>query len=976
MVPLASPARVRRGFTLVELAGAILVGAIIASIAVTGFRVFVDRTEERSIDVTLRSVEDTAIGLAATGSPADHLDVAIAEAPADLPGTVDLYALDGDSGPDPATMWNRLVYVDNERFVCRTLIVLDDGAQGPIFDADCDDPDREPIIPAGVASPPPAPATGLVPPGQPSGLVTDDQVELTWGDPGNTGQLSYRVWYRDAGSSDLWNVSGVAGTNQYVHTGLPVDVSGPGVEFAVSAFTAARESDRSAPSVAYTGTPPALLPPSGLQLLASPASIEARWTPSTGAGVTHSVLWRGDGTCTPSTCVPATVIEVARIGQPGGSHTDTGVKPGDTYTYWLTAVGPDPVDPGAGERSSITSSPVSATADATGGPGRPTGLAWAQEGNDQARLTWDEPGDVQTGDTYRIVRDGTQVATVPSGTTTWVDPGPLGHNTPYRYTVQTVRGAETSGVAGPVEAVLTDNEPPAPPTSVTVQSGSNGYPLLRWRRSVSSDVSRYEIWRMSVDPDPSRSGWHPVATLTAAAAEWTDTDPLENEPVRYRIRAVDADGLASPWVEAGPVAAPDQTGPEPPESILAGGVQDAIAIGWDPSDFAPNDLDGYTVQRLRSEFDDATVDATFDIAGSQPPYACDASQVANPPDTSGFPVEDDYPVCFVDDTGDWGTEYFYRVRAYDAAGNFSAWVGLSAATQIDTIDPQPPTNLQVEELPGRARLTWNLSTSNDVEEYVIEAEAAGYDGVAQTVSRTTSTVTIQLDNVPTYTITVTAVDKAGNTAEATSTANVYAQDLLPPDNLTAIGLVDDPDDSTGDDGIRIEWDHSQPASEVHQRAYRLYRDNDFLVQVTGTSHTDTTAVYGSSYAYRIETVDGFGRTSVNVGPAIASPGDTTPPSPPTNLTFSGIQPDRFTVRVAGQSPSPDVVRYRLVVIRNDSGQTVAEREVTGTAAATITGLQPGDTYTVVAYAIDRGNNSSTGYSEQVTTTDGCALPPC
>ena len=186
---------------------------------------------------------------------------------------------------------------------------------------------------------------------------------------------------------------------------------------------------------------------------------------------------------------------------------------------------------------------MSATADATGGPGRPTGLSWAQEGSDQVRLTWDEPGDVQSGDTYRIVRDGTQVATVPSGTTTWVDPGPLAHDTRYRYTVHTVRGAETSGVAGPVEAVLTDNEPPAPPTSFSAQIGGNGYPLLRWARSVSADVSRYEIWRMSVDPDPSRSGWHPVATLTAAAAEWTDTDPLENEPVRYRIRAVDADGL-------------------------------------------------------------------------------------------------------------------------------------------------------------------------------------------------------------------------------------------------------------------------------------------------------------------------------------------------------------------------------------------------------------------------------------------------
>ena len=326
----------------------------------------------------------------------------------------------------------------------------------------------------------------------------------------------------------------------------------------------------------------------------------------------------------------------------------------------------------------------------------------------------------------------------------------------------------------------------------------------------------------------------------------------------------------------------------------------------------------------------------------------------------------EYAICVVDDTGEFGIDYLYRVRAHDAAGNTSPWVGLAEASQLDNVAPAPPTNLAVENRPGEADITWTLSTSTDVVEYVIEATASGYDGVVETVDATTGTVTLTLNPQPTYTVRVTAVDKAGNTASTTGTANVYDTDLLPPENLTALGQEDA--------GIRVEWDHSP--SDTTGKAYRLYRNGTFLTTLTGTLYQDTSVDHGVDYGYMIETVDGFSRTSARIGPAIATPGDTTPPAPPTDLTFT-TDIDEFTVTIS-PSPSTDVTDYRIRVFRTDSGSTVGERTIPagGSLQSRFTGLTGGDTYTVTVTAIDRGLNESSGRSENVTPEQGCPFPPC
>lgn len=936
------PARATRGFSLVELAAAVLVAAIIAAIGVTTYSTFIFRTERRSADTTLRSVEDSAVELAANGSPADFLDDALSDPPEDLPGDVELYAVAGDGTGAAPGMWNRLVYADSERLLCRTLIVLDDGSQGPIWDADCDDPDRAPVVPSEVLTPPPAPAVGL---SEPTGLsavpsATERRIDLSWSAPaGAPAGVSYRVWTRPETSTGPWSVVGVSGSTDYTVQGADPGVTS---QYAVSAFTTLRESDRSA-SVLGTSNDTAPSPPSGLTLTASAASVRVSWTPSPSGDVTHTVVRRGNGTCSNQASCPG-LVDVAPVDHPGSSYTDTSVSPGSTYTYWAVAV-----DQGDLEGSST---PATVTAEANNAVARPVGLAWTQEGNG-VRLTWKEPGSAAPGDTYRVFRDGSVIATVsgtgPDQARTHLDPGPLTQGRTYAYSVVTVRGSTTSSPAGPVHAVTTDQSPPAAPTGFTVSLTADGTPEARWTRSVSTDVVRYELWRRSESPSPSISGWHPVATVSQAASLWRDDDPLELEAARYRIRAVDADGLASSWVQSpSTVTAPDRTRPEPPEAILAGPVQEAIAIGWDPSDFAPGDLAGYTVERLLSDLDDATAEDSFDFP-AQPPYACDPSQVPNPPDTTGFPVEADYPICFTDDGVDFGVDYFYRVRAYDSAGNVSAWVGLAEATPADTIAPAPPTGLSGEELPGEADLTWTLSASDDVVEYYIEARAAGYDTVARTLDATQTDVTLQLHAQPNWQVTLIAIDKAGNQSEpAQTTVNVYDPDLLPPTDFRAIGRQDD--------GIRIRWTHSP--SDTRGRRYALLRNGSLIATVTGTLYDDTSAQFGVDYSYSIRTIDDFSRQSILVGPVTSTPGDITPPDPPTNMTVTP-QDHALRVQITGHSPSTDVTDYLLVLYRDDNGQELSRVTVPrGSAIHVFTGLIGGDSYTIHAFAIDRGGNRS------------------
>ncbi|MCB0705531.1 MAG: fibronectin type III domain-containing protein [Saprospiraceae bacterium] len=118
------------------------------------------------------------------------------------------------------------------------------------------------------------------------------------------------------------------------------------------------------------------------------------------------------------------------------------------------------------------------------------------------------------------------------------------------------------------------------------------------------------------------------------------------------------------------------------------------------------------------------------------------------------------------------TFYKFKVRAFDAAGNYSGLSNLASETTTggsDTQAPTTPTNLTATN-PSSSTidLNWNASTDNvGVTGYEIFVDGSSYG----TVGATTSTTVTGLSANTTYAFNVLAFDAAGNNSGMSNTAN-------------------------------------------------------------------------------------------------------------------------------------------------------------------------------------------------------------
>ncbi|MCW1926476.1 putative Ig domain-containing protein [Luteolibacter arcticus] len=167
--------------------------------------------------------------------------------------------------------------------------------------------------------------------------------------------------------------------------------------------------------------------PSNVQATATSGSaVTVTWTASTGTGaITYRVFRNGTQT---GTDVSATTF------------SDTGLTPGTTYSYTVSALNTD----GASSQS------VAATVTTPNTPGTPTGLR-ATRGTDQVSLQWNS---VSGAIEYVIFRNGTEIDT--STTTTYIDTD-IEPATTYRYSVASTNASGDSAKSAEV-AVTTKGD--------------------------------------------------------------------------------------------------------------------------------------------------------------------------------------------------------------------------------------------------------------------------------------------------------------------------------------------------------------------------------------------------------------------------------------------------------------------------------------------------------------------------------------
>jgi chitodextrinase len=206
-----------------------------------------------------------------------------------------------------------------------------------------------------------------------------------------------------------------------------------------------------------------------------------------------------------------------------------------------------------------------------------------------------------------------------------------------------------------------------------------------------------------------------------------------------------------------------------------------------------------------------------------------------------------------------GTTYNYRVSAYDAVPNHSAWtatpvsVTTPAAVQADTTPPSVPTGFTVTMVAStQINLSWSPSADN--------VGVAGYivywnDVPLANVGNQTTFQHTGLTPGATYNYRVSAYDGVPNhsawtnVVSATTPLIMTVQDTIPPSvptNLTAASITTN--------SIKLTWKAS--ADNVSVAGYILYV-NDVPVANVGnaTTFTHIGLSPNTTYNYRVSAYD-------------------------------------------------------------------------------------------------------------------------
>ncbi|MDQ6875239.1 MAG: hypothetical protein M3042_09300 [Actinomycetota bacterium] len=296
------------------------------------------------------------------------------------------------------------------------------------------------------------------------------------------------------------------------------------------------------------------------------------------------------------------------------SYQDPNLSDGRTYSYMVTAFD------AAGNESSVSPAINATTPDVTA-PTAPARLAGTVQSG-SVNVQWQASLDNVAVAGYHVTRDGAVVATTTA--TSWVDPSTT-QGRSYTYAVRAFDAAGNESVASTsvVVSVPDTSAPTAPGTPVaTVQAGAV---KLTWTAATDNvGVTSYRV---------TRNG---TTLATVAGPTYTDAAVQQGQTYSYAVIALDAAGNAGPASAASSVNMPDTVAPATPTGLRGAAGARSVTLTWT----AATDnvaVVGYQIYRGTAKIATAA-GTTYTNVGLKT-----------------------------------GTSYTYKIRAYDAAGNLSAF---------------------------------------------------------------------------------------------------------------------------------------------------------------------------------------------------------------------------------------------------------------------------------------------------------------
>lgn len=554
------------------------------------------------------------------------------------------------------------------------------------------------------------------------------EVTVRWNPPRDNA-VTYLV-ETAPGPDGPWVAGGEAraAAGSFVHRGAEGQALSDATDYVYRLKAVAGNGRVSEPSLAVRGrTAPPPAPPARLEAAATKGrAVLLTWTPSSGAEVVRYLVERR-GAADPDFAEVGQVPETSYF---EGGSPDSPLADASSYAYRIRAVNRVGATGPASEPVQVTTRPPPAAVDE---------LLAESHGVRCVPLSW-KPSPEEDVIRYEIFRMDSRREEwarihVAEGrrTRAWLDggadPGNLNDETTYWYrlvAVNEVEAASEPSVA--VEAVT--RPPPAMIEGLRVASAMPRSALLDWSASSDDKVVAYEIVRARAMPDEfvplQRIAGRDVTTyLDRGEARPRDAlGQLEDHGLyRYRIRAINTAGAASPWNE--PVEATTKPLPVPPGGLQAStNLAARIELTWEPN----------------PESDIATYEVTWSDRSDGRYREVAELKTAGPATGAGL---------------DPSERRFLRVRALDEDGLVGPW----AAPVQGRAKPLPnaPAGLHLEDSGGVPSLTWSPVPQPDIATYRIYRKAfLGWKVVGET-SKTAYRLNLETLGKQ-ATLAVTAVD--------------------------------------------------------------------------------------------------------------------------------------------------------------------------------------------------------------------------
>ena len=482
------------------------------------------------------------------------------------------------------------------------------------------------------------------PPTPPAALtataVSAGQVNLAWTDTSanETGFTIERADGAGAGMGAFGQIATVAaGVQAYSDTTAAASTT------YTYRVIASNTGGVSAPSNTASATtlpnPPSA--PSGLTATAvSAGQVNLAWT-DTSANETGFIIERATGA--------GAFGQIGTVGPNVAAYSDTTVAPATAYSYRVTATN-------SGGNSAPSNTATATTPEIA--PAAPSNLTVTAGGQMQLNLTWSDQSGNEAG--FRIERSADGGAFAPIGTvaanaTAYSDTA-LAPATTYSYRVIAFNAAGDSAPSNTASGTtLVADTAPAAPTGLTasVIVSTSLAVSLNWQDN-SNNESGFTIQRST---NVFFLGTLTTYSVGANVTSFTDTAISVNTTYFYRVRATNNIG-SSAFSNAANVRTPRSVLPAAPTDLQVTGFgRFFITLAW--IDNAANEQ-GFYLERS--------------TAGADGPWTRIATVRAK---LATAPSSVTYMNLFLAR----GTDYWYRVQAYNAAGG-SAYSNVVSATTL------------------------------------------------------------------------------------------------------------------------------------------------------------------------------------------------------------------------------------------------------------------------------------------------------